>query len=74
MLFLFFRVWVLLVGFKTQCPQIYTKLTQFEDNDGRKPPLKALYMFGNCQRPVFSLGVHRPVKIWAQSVIEVARK
>ena len=23
---------------KTQCPQIYTKLTQFEDNDSRKLP------------------------------------
>ena len=36
---------------------------------------------GNCQRPVFSLGVphhiaknNKPVKIWAQLVIEVARK
>ena len=25
---------------KTQCPQIYINLTQFEDNDGRKLPLK----------------------------------
>jgi hypothetical protein len=33
------RVYVLLfVGQKTQCPQIYTKLTQFEENDGRKLP------------------------------------
>ena len=40
--------------------------------------LKAL---GNCQRPVFSLGLsqynvykNKPVKIWTQLVIEVARK
>ena len=26
------------VGQKTQCPQSYTKLTQFEDNDSRKLP------------------------------------
>ena len=26
------------VGQKTQCPQIYIKLTQIEDNDGRKLP------------------------------------
>ena len=32
------RVWVLFVGRKTQCPQIYIKLTQFEDNDNRKLP------------------------------------
>ena len=25
---------------KTQCPQIYMKLTPFEDNDSRKPTLK----------------------------------
>ena len=36
--------------------------------------------FGNCQRPVFPLGmvsyqhVHKPVKIWAQWIIKVARK
>ena len=28
------RVYVLFVGQKTQCPQIDTKLTQFEDNGG----------------------------------------
>ena len=32
------RDWVLFVWHKTQCPQIYIKLTQFEDNDGRKLP------------------------------------
>ena len=32
------RVYVTFVGQKTQCPQIYTKLTQFEDNDSRKLP------------------------------------
>jgi len=35
--------------------------------------------FGNCQRPVFSLGVtqhayDKSVKIWTQLVMEVARK
>ena len=33
---------VLFVGHETQCPQVYIKLTQFEDNDGRKLPLKIL--------------------------------
>ena len=31
-------VYVLFVGQETQCPQIYTKLTPFEDNDSRKLP------------------------------------
>ena len=41
----------------------------------RKTVLKALDTFGNCQRPMFSLGVsqHMPVKIWAQLVVEVVR-
>ena len=30
------RVFILFVGQKTQCPKIYSKLTQFEDNDSRK--------------------------------------
>ena len=29
-------VYVTFVGQKTQCPQIYTNLTQFEDNDSMK--------------------------------------
>ena len=29
---------------KKQSPQIYTKLTQFEDNDDRKLPLKHMYL------------------------------
>ena len=44
-------------------------------------PLKTLDTIGNCQRPVFSLGVsqqvhkliNKPVKIWAQLVVKVAR-
>ena len=43
--------------------------------------LKGMYTIGNCQRPVFSLcvshhthNINKPMKIWAQSVIEVARK
>ena len=43
--------------------------------------LKALYTIGNCQRPVFSLGVfhhkhnkNKPVNIWAQLVNKDARK
>ena len=32
----FLRVYVLFVGQKTQCVQIYIKLTQFEDHDSRK--------------------------------------
>ena len=32
--------WVLFVVHKTQCQQIYDKLTQFKDNDGIKHPLK----------------------------------
>ena len=43
--------------------------------------LKGRYTIGSFQRPVSSLGVshhicrnNKPVKIWAQSVIEVARK
>ena len=42
--------------------------------------LKKLDTIGNCQRPLFSLGVSKHmhkitnlVKIWAQSVVEVAR-
>ena len=41
--------------------------------------LKTLDTIGNCLRPVFSLGVsqhalnNKPVKITAQSVVEVAR-
>ena len=31
-----YRVYVTFVGQKTQCAQIYTKLTQFEDNDSSK--------------------------------------
>ena len=31
---------VLFVGHKTQCPQTYIKLTQFEDHDDRKLPLQ----------------------------------
>ena len=34
------------VGQKTQCPQIYIKLTHFEDNDSRKLPWK--YYFLRC--------------------------
>ena len=33
-------------GHKTQCPQIYIKLQQFEDNEGRKHPLK--YYWPRC--------------------------
>ena len=33
---------VLFLGQKTQCPQINIKLTQFEDNDGRKASLKII--------------------------------
>ncbi len=40
-----------------------------------------VYTFGNCQRPVPSLGVsqymheiNKPAKLWAQLVFEVARK
>ena len=32
---------------KTQCPQIYIKLTLFEDNDGRKLPFK-FYLLRCC--------------------------
>ena len=35
----FWRVWVVLVEHKTQCPQIYIKLTKLVNNDGRKLPL-----------------------------------
>ena len=40
-------VWVLFVGHKTQCQQIYIKLTGFEDNDGRKLSFKQ-YLLRCC--------------------------
>ena len=43
----FFKEYVLFVGQKTQCLQIYTKLTQFEDNDSRKLPWK-YYLLKCC--------------------------
>jgi hypothetical protein len=43
--------------------------------------LTAMDTFGNCQRPIFSLGVsqhihknNKPVKIWTQLVINVAKE
>ena len=42
-------------------------------------PLKTLDTIGNCQRPVFSLSVSqhawnkKPVEIWTQLDVEVAR-
>ena len=39
-------------------------------------PLKTVDTIGSCQRLVFTVGVsqhNKPVKIWAQLVIEVAR-
>ena len=42
----------------------------------RTTTLKTLDTFGNCHRPVFSLGVYinnKPVNILAQLVVKVAR-
>ena len=52
------------------------------NNVSNSNDLKALNTFANCQRQVFSLGVsqhiyslnNKPVQIWTQLVIEVARK
>ena len=52
------RVWILFVGHKTQCPQIYIKLTIFEDNDSRKLPLK-YYLLRCCSFWLMSKTSHK---------------
>ena len=41
------RIWVLFVRHRKQCPKICTKLTRFEDYAGRKLPLK-YYLIRCC--------------------------
>ena len=62
------NVWVLFVRHITQTSIDLHLVIWFLDKGGRKLPVKTLDTIGNCQRPVFSLGVsqhmHKITNLW----------